>query len=110
LSDLRLVNFACQKAVTPSRESLHRPTCVWFPCLTRRISDPAVPRRGRLPSRRWRIVAWAAILGAALVVSGFAFMPETLLISHPYVRNPFGVAGVIGGGLTTYGLSPDGSL
>jgi hypothetical protein len=38
-------------------------------------------------------VAWAAILGAALAMSRFAFMPETLLISHPYVRNPFGVAG-----------------
>ena len=31
---------------------------------------------GRLPSRRWRIVAWTAVLGAALTVLADAFMPE----------------------------------
>jgi hypothetical protein len=56
---------------------------------------------GRLPSRRWRIVAWAAICGAALTALGVAFMPGNLFI-HFYVDNPFGVAGVIGSGLTTY--------
>jgi hypothetical protein len=56
---------------------------------------------GRLPSRRWRIVAWAAICGAALTALGVAFMPGNLFI-HVYVDNPFGVAGVIGSGLTTY--------
>jgi hypothetical protein len=57
--------------------------------------------RGRLPSRRWRIVAWTAILGAALTALGDAFTPGQLR-THPYVENPFGVVGVISGGLTTY--------
>jgi hypothetical protein len=56
---------------------------------------------GRLPSRRWRIVAWTAVLGAALTTLGDAFTPGQLR-THPYVENPFGVVGVIGGGLTTY--------
>jgi signal transduction histidine kinase len=56
---------------------------------------------GRLLSRRWRIVAWAAIFGAALSALGIAFMPGQLLLNHNYVENPFGVVGVIGG-FTTY--------
>ena len=56
---------------------------------------------GRLPSHRWRIVAWSAVLGAALTVLGDAFTPGQLR-THPYVENPFGVVGVIGGGLTTF--------
>jgi two-component system NarL family sensor kinase len=56
---------------------------------------------GRLPSRRWRIVAWAALLGAALAALGDAFMPG-LLLTHYYVDNPFGIVGVIGGKVTTY--------
>jgi hypothetical protein len=56
---------------------------------------------GRLPSPRWRIVAWAAICGAALTALGVAFMPGSLF-TRVYVDNPFGVAGVIGSGLTTY--------
>src|SRR5918994_1735391 len=59
---------------------------------------------GRLPSRWWRLVAWAALLGVALAVLGFGFMPDKLIVTHPYVENPFGVIGVIGGGLTTYEL------
>jgi len=31
-------------------------------------------------------------------------MPDYLIVTHPYVDNPFGVMGVIGGGLTTYEL------
>jgi hypothetical protein len=58
---------------------------------------------GRLPSRRWRIVVWVALLGAAMTALGFAFMPG-ILITHRYVDNPFGVVGVIGGTLTTYGV------
>ena len=58
---------------------------------------------GRLPSRRWRIVVWAALMGAALVALGGAFIPGELS-THYYVENPFGVVGVIGGGLTTYDL------
>jgi hypothetical protein len=56
---------------------------------------------GRLPSRRWWIVAWTAVLGAALTALGDAFAPGQLR-THPYIENPFGVVGVIGGGLTTH--------
>ena len=58
---------------------------------------------GRLPSHRWRIVAGAALLGAALTALGVAFMPDSL-ITHGYVQNPFGIAAVIYGNLTTYAL------
>jgi signal transduction histidine kinase len=58
---------------------------------------------GRLPSRRWRIVAWMTVLGAAMTALGFAFMPG-ILLTHRYVENPFEIVGVIGGKLTTYDL------
>ena len=45
---------------------------------------------GRLPSRRWRIVAWVTALGAASAALGDAFMPG-LLFTHYYVDNPFGI-------------------
>jgi two-component system NarL family sensor kinase len=64
---------------------------------------------GRLPSPRWRLVAWAALCGAALTAFGDAFMPGNLL-THYYVENPFGIVGVIGGGFTTYDLFPASSL
>jgi signal transduction histidine kinase len=51
---------------------------------------------GRLPSRRWRIVAWAAICGAALAATSDALAPSS--------GNPLGVTGVIGGMFTTYEL------
>ena len=64
----------------------------WFSTLTRPVAHllagvflmllfPA----GRLPSPRWRIVAWVAVLGAALAVLGTAFMPDELYITHVYV-------------------------
>jgi hypothetical protein len=56
---------------------------------------------GRLPSRRWRIVVWITVLGAAMSALGFAFMPSSLL-THSDVGNPFGIIGVIGGRLPTY--------
>ena len=56
---------------------------------------------GRLPSRRWRIVVWVTILGAAITALGVAFMPG-ILLTHRSVENPFEVVGVIGGKLTTY--------
>jgi hypothetical protein len=56
---------------------------------------------GRLLSRRWRIVVWVTILGAAITALGVAFMPG-MLLTHRYVENPFEVVGVIGGKLTTY--------
>src|ERR687889_762306 len=58
---------------------------------------------GRLPSRRWRIVAWMTVMGAAMTALGFAFMPG-ILLTHRYVENPFEIVGVIGGKLTTYDL------
>jgi len=57
---------------------------------------------GRLLSRRWRIVAWTAVLGAVLTNVYGAFYPEGLG-THPYVMNPFGVVGVIGP-FTSYDL------
>jgi signal transduction histidine kinase len=60
---------------------------------------------GRLPSRRWRIVMWTAVLGAALRVLADAFTPGPLS-THLYVENPFGVSAAIGGGFTTYDLFP----
>jgi hypothetical protein len=56
---------------------------------------------GRLPSRRWRLVVWVALLGAAMTALGRAFMPD-VLFTHRYIENPFGVVGVIGGVVTTY--------
>ncbi len=59
---------------------------------------------GTLPSPRWRIVAWTAVLGAVLEALYDAFDPDTLGTSAYSVMNPFGWVGVIGGGLTTYDL------
>src|SRR5215216_6392373 len=65
---------------------------------------------GRLLSRRWRIVAWMAVLGAGLTGISDAFNPDGLdagLDTHQYVENPFGVSAAIGGGLTTQELFDD---
>src|SRR5215213_6922077 len=56
---------------------------------------------GHLPSRRWRIVAWTAVLGAALAVLWDAFDPGSLS-NYTFLDNPFGVDGYIIGGFTTY--------
>src|SRR5918999_3660820 len=40
---------------------------------------------GRLLSRRWRIVAWTTICGAALSALGIASMPGQLMLNHNYV-------------------------
>jgi signal transduction histidine kinase len=61
---------------------------------------------GRLPSRRWRIVAWTAVCGALLTDLYAAFYPHDVGTSA-HVMNPFGWVGgirigVIGVGLTTY--------
>src|SRR5215213_403937 len=62
---------------------------------------------GNLPSRRWRIVAWTAVLGAVLSELHAAFYPQDIGTSAYSVMNPFGWVGgiwvgVIGVGLTTY--------
>src|SRR5215217_6483203 len=51
---------------------------------------------GRLLSRRWQIVAWMAVLGAALTALYDAFYPGSVS-SYTYFENPFGVMGYIGG-------------
>jgi signal transduction histidine kinase len=79
-------------------------SCVWFAGLALGVFLILLFPDGRLPSRRWRLVAWGTVFGATLVTLGFALMPENLIVTHPYVENPFGVVGVIGGGLTTYDL------
>src|SRR5215204_4414567 len=78
-------------------------SCLWFAGLTLGVFLILLFPDGRLPSRWWRLVAWAALLGVALAVLGFGFMPDNLIVTHLYVQNPFGVIGVIGG-LTTYEL------
>jgi hypothetical protein len=60
---------------------------------------------GRLPSRRWQIVAWTVVCGAALIALSNALTPGPLQ-THYYVSNPFGVSEVIGGGFTTYDVFP----
>jgi hypothetical protein len=57
---------------------------------------------GRLLSRRWLIVAWAAVLGATLAALADGFYPGRLL-AHEYIENPLGAAGPIGQQLTAYG-------
>ena len=79
-------------------------SCLWFATPTLGVLLILLFPDGHLPSRRWRIVAWVAIFGAALATVGTALMPDYLIVSHPYVENPFGVIGVIGGGFTTYDL------
>ncbi len=51
---------------------------------------------GRLPSRRWRPVAWLAVVGTAMSILGLAFRPGTLDDDYPSVTNPVGVGGAPG--------------
>ena len=64
---------------------------------------------GRLLSRRWRVVAWTAIIGAAFGLVGDALYPGDLP-THTYVENPFGVLKIISGGFTTFELFAASSL
>ena len=50
---------------------------------------------GKLPSRRWRPVAWAAGAGLAGWVLGCAFAP-TIITMSPAMRNPVGATGPAG--------------
>jgi signal transduction histidine kinase len=58
---------------------------------------------GRLPSRRWRVVAWAATAGAAMLAVGDAFRFGPLLTSY-HTYNPLGVVRTAGGVLDTQQL------
>ncbi len=51
---------------------------------------------GRLPSRRWRPVGWAAAAALAGWVIGNAFAPTIISAGSPAQRNPIGVAGPAG--------------
>src|SRR5215212_5075081 len=57
---------------------------------------------GRLLSRGWRIVALAAVMGAALSALADGFYPG-LLLTHGYIENPLGATEHIGQQLTDYG-------
>src|SRR5215208_5861936 len=61
-------------------------SCLWFAGLTLGVFLILLFPDGRLPSRWWRLVAWAALLGVALAVLGTAFIPDYLIVSHPYVE------------------------
>ena len=64
---------------------------------------------GRLLSRRWRVVAWMAIIGATFGVVGDALYPGDLP-THTYVENPFGVLEIISGAFSTFELFAASSL
>jgi len=55
---------------------------------------------GRLPSPRWRVVAWLYVLVSCLEVVPVALVPgalvETEALGLPQVANPFGVEGLAG--------------
>jgi hypothetical protein len=51
---------------------------------------------GRLPSPRWRPVAWGAALGAAGGVGGYA-LEAGPLVDFPQIANPYGVDGPVVG-------------
>jgi len=46
---------------------------------------------GRLPSRRWRVVGWLAVVALATLAFGSAFTPGPLS-DYPEVTNPLGLA------------------
>jgi hypothetical protein len=46
---------------------------------------------GRLPSRRWRPVAWLAASAMVISIVGLAFRPGRLDEDYPSVANPFGI-------------------
>jgi hypothetical protein len=58
---------------------------------------------GRLPSRRWRPVAWLTVGAMAISIIGLAFRPGTLDEDYPAVTNPFGVGGSVGDVLNPMG-------
>ena len=60
---------------------------------------------GRLPSRRWWIVVWIAVLGSVMSAAGEALAPGFLEVVS--IENPFGIGGAVGdfaGTVGTVGL------
>ena len=64
---------------------------------------------GRLPSRRWRPVAWMAAIGSLLSALGAAFAPGPLE-AHRSIDNPVGIGGTLGGILDLLGSAGTAAL
>ncbi len=58
---------------------------------------------GRLPSRRWRLVAWMAAIGSSLTALGVAFEPGPLEANRS-IANPVGIGGTLGGIVEVLGV------
>src|SRR5918995_3887218 len=58
---------------------------------------------GRLPSRRWRVVGWLAVVALATLAFGSAFTPGPLS-DYPEVTNPLGLAPLEGSVLEDGGV------
>ncbi len=58
---------------------------------------------GRLPSRRWRLVAWMAAIGSSLSALGVAFEPGPLEANRS-IANPVGIGGTLGGVVEVLGV------
>lgn len=56
---------------------------------------------GRLPSRRWRIVVWIAVLGSIMLAVGEALAPGLLDVLS--IENPLEIGGVVGRFVETLG-------
>jgi hypothetical protein len=65
---------------------------LWLPALVA-IALPLLFPDGRLPSRRWRWIAWVGALGTLLGTLAGAFMPGALEFDAELdLENPFGIA------------------
>jgi len=70
---------------------------VWAPAIALGVTLPAllVPN-GRLRSRRWRVVAAAAVAGPVMFVAGAFLIPGTTSDTAVPFDNPFGQPGLVG--------------
>ncbi len=76
---------------------------VWIPLVG--IFLPLLFPNGRLPSRRWRVLAWLAACAIALGVVSSVFAAGTADPSEwPGVENPFGIGGAVGRALDAAGF------
>jgi len=65
----------------------------WIPTvMLAAVGLPLLFPDGRLPSRRWRAVAWAAVAGTLLLTFSMAVGPGPVDASLPEVDNPFAPA------------------
>jgi hypothetical protein len=69
----------------------------WAPAITLGITLPfLLLPNGRLRSRRWRVVAAAAVTGSVLIITAGALMPGQTAETPLPVANPLGLAGTAG--------------